>query len=648
MIGRLKHSGHDIKRSKPGLAALALLYVAAMSLPARADELKIEVTGLKEPILTAVSNNVDAHNITGNSKLTEARLQRSAEQAELEAALSLRPYGYYQPEIHSTLKPRGDGNWLLEMNVDPGPPIVVATADIGVSGPGAELDDLRRWKKNFPLKTGSVLDQSVWEEQKQSALELAEADGYLSATFTRHIMEVDLEQREARLELQLETGPQAVMGTIEFRQDVIDPGFLELLPRFKAGQPYDAFLLENFRLDIWRTGYFKEVDVMEERRLEESPPVVNLVVTATERNRNTYQGSLGFGTDTEFRAQLLWTRHLLSKRGDSLDTGVGWQQRFDQYSFKTSYRLPRRVKEREFWIADLGIRKENQDFEVKANDDDPDFIKLTNGDVIDYSFKAGKLIVRDLSRGYQQLFETWYAQYVLEKSTFNLNDFIETGTVDPNVQNDLSQFRNTDSSLALGVNWDWPVVRGSGFRSTGHHERAWIFTANSVWGSEREFTQAYLSSNWSLLLARRWKLMLRGEAAYSDANTQQLEIDVDGQLLQLSVTDLPSLYRFKAGGSRSVRGYAFESLSNNGIGSNNIITASAEVEWNFRPDWSLATFYDVGNAFNDWGETNLKHGAGVGIRWYSIAGPVRLDFAQALSYDGDPWRIHFTIGTPLL
>ena len=114
------------------------------------------------------------------------------------------------------------------------------------------------------------------------------------------------------------------------------------------------------------------------------------------------------------------------------------------------------------------------------------------------------------------------------------------------------------------------------------------------------------------------------------------------------MTELPSLYRFKAGGSTSVRGYDFESLSSNGIGSNNIITASAEVEYMFRPNWSLAAFIDVGNAFNDWGKVDLKKGAGVGIRWYSIAGPIRVDVAQGLDHPDKPWLIHFTIGTPLL
>ena len=91
-------------------------------------------------------------------------------------------------------------------------------------------------------------------------------------------------------------------------------------------------------------------------------------------------------------------------------------------------------------------------------------------------------------------------------------------------------------------------------------------------------------------------------------------------------------------GSRSVRGYSFESLSNNGVGSNNVITASAEVEMNFRRDWSVAAFVDTGNAFNDWGEYELRKGVGVGVRWYSIAGPVRLDFAQALDLEGDSYN----------
>jgi translocation and assembly module TamA len=436
------------------------------------------------------------------------------------------------------------------------------------------------------------------------------------------------------------------MGTIEFEQDAVRSGILELLPRFSEGQAYDAWLLEKFRMDVWRTGYFDNVEIIEERRLEETPPRVNLVVRADRRVPNTYQGSLGFGTDSGIRAQVLWSRYLLSERGDRFDMGLGWQQKFNEYAFRSSYQAPRATTAREFWTADLLINRKRQDVSVKESDTSQDYIDLTSNDVTDYSVKGGLLIVRDFERGYQQIFETWYAQYLYETISTDLQG-IERNLA-PGQQEDLSRFGENISALAFGVNWDWPYMRGTGFRTIGHHERAWITVSNEAWGSGKDFNQVYISSNWNRMLGDRWKLLLRGEIGYTDAFVEDVELELPDRVLKLSVTDLPNLYRFKAGGSRSVRGYSFESLSNNGLGSNNIVTASAELEFKLRPDWSLAAFVDTGNAFNDWGNYELRTGAGVGVRWYSIAGPLRLDFAQGLDLPGDPWRIHFTIGTPLL
>jgi translocation and assembly module TamA len=182
----------------------------------------------------------------------------------------------------------------------------------------------------------------------------------------------------------------------------------------------------------------------------------------------------------------------------------------------------------------------------------------------------------------------------------------------------------------------------------GRTHRAHVFTSSTALGSDLDFTQAYFSSRWNALWSDRWKFLIRGEVGYTDADVLEREVDADGRPALLSVTELPYLYRFKAGGSQSVRGYGFEDLSNNNVGSNNIITASAELEYRFLDDWSAAVFFDTGNAFNDWDEMKLKKGVGVGIRWYSIAGPIRLDFATALDEPDRPWRIHFTIGTPLL
>ena len=245
--------------------------------------------------------------------------------------------------------------------------------------------------------------------------------------------------------------------------------------------------------------------------------------------------------------------------------------------------------------------------------------------------------------------ETMYVEFLNETSNFK-NSPLEpaTQTAFEKMIADEDFFFETSKSLTLGIEWDWPVTIGKRFNTNGHHERAWLFTSNDIWGSQREFTQAYLSSRWNFVFSDRWKLLLRGEVGYTDAEVHEFVEETPDDVLSVSLTELPFNYRFKAGGSRSVRGYGFETLSTNNIGSNNILTASAELEFQFRQDWSLAVFYDVGNAFNDWDNVDLKTGIGVGIRWYTIAGAIRVDVAQAQDKEGKPWELSLTIGTPLL
>ena len=60
-------------------------------------------------------------------------------------------------------------------------------------------------------------------------------------------------------------------------------------------------------------------------------------------------------------------------------------------------------------------------------------------------------------------------------------------------------------------------------------------------------------------------------------------------------------------------------------------------------DWRLAGFVDFGTATNDFSEP-VSVGSGVGLRWITPVGPIRLDLAFALSEPGKPWMIHFSMG----
>jgi translocation and assembly module TamA len=280
-------------------------------------------------------------------------------------------------------------------------------------------------------------------------------------------------------------------------------------------------------------------------------------------------------------------------------------------------------------------------------------VPLGAGRIDSWRNRAGKVRLLNLAVSQEQITETIYIESLFENDDFDRVTsrfgpqlpliFVD----DPSLEDELG-LGEGKFSLSLGIDYDWPVINGRGFDTQGHRIRTWLFTANEAWGSDSDFTQFYISGRWNRVFGQRWKVLLRGEVGYTDATVNELTLSLAGQPFDLSVTELPFVYRFRAGGSNSLRGYDFEQLSNNGIGSNNIITASAELEYKLRGNWAGAAFYDVGNAFNDWSERDLKRGVGVGLRWYTVAGAVRLDYAQALDLQGEPWRIHLSIGSPLL
>ncbi len=82
------------------------------------------------------------------------------------------------------------------------------------------------------------------------------------------------------------------------------------------------------------------------------------------------------------------------------------------------------------------------------------------------------------------------------------------------------------------------------------------------------------------------------------------------------------------------------------VGGQYMLTGSIEYGYQFLPSWRAAVFVDAGDAFDRMPDTFHK-GAGVGLRWISPVGPVRLDFAWAVSEPGKPFHLHFSMGPDL-
>jgi len=626
------------------LFPFALLALAQV---VRAD-VSYVINGVDDTLRANVLSHVDTIQFGPQVRLHIHDIDKVVDNAIVRAREALRPYGYYAPKITGRVVSGDDSSPVVELTIDPGPPLRVARLELRVEGPGAESKEIRDWYDAWPLQQGTILNQAVWEQQKQAVLDAANAQGYLSAEFSEHALEIDLERNVATLRLTLDTGPRYVMGDVIFHQQVLKPGILEYVPRFEKGDPYTARLVSLLRTDLWNTDYFDDIQVVEVRRPDLDPPAVDINVSVETETRNHYQGALGFGTDTGIRLQATWSQRPMSPSGDRIDVGVGYQEFDDKVTAKSRYRRPILNRERQWWDAELTLRLEKLDLEVSRSPEDDNLIKIASGDLSERHLRFGRLKLRNQKSGERQQFDTLFVQYLNSERRYPLDD--TTPELIPLVGDPdfAARLRAIDNAFSAGAELDIVNVRGRGFETSGNRDLAWIFHSDRAFGSEVEFTQLYVSTRRSYLLGDRLKFLLRAEAGYTDADVDEFEFDIAGEPLKLSLTRLPNFYRFKAGGATSVRGYGFERLSTNGIGSNHIITASAEGEYRILNKWSVAAFADIGNAFNDWSKPELKRGIGLGLRWYSIAGEIRIDVARALDFEGKPWRLHVTIGTPLL
>lgn len=629
---------------------LILATLAGLAGPAGAEDLSFAVEGVAGPMAENVRAHVGSAWVSGSALLSERRRERLLEQARVQAEEALRPFGHYAPVVAARIERDGEDAWRVSLSIDPGPPVLVEDADVRLDGPGAAESILLDWRAEWPLTAGKVLDQRAWTAQKEAVLDLARSEGYLQAAIVDSAILLDLERNRASLRLQVDTGRQAVMGEVDWDQGLVKDVVLQPMPRFRPGEAYSAWAVDTLRTDLWKTGYFGEVDLREVRDLEADPPRVDFRVQVEPRPRDTHQGTVGYGTDSEFRTQYSWTRNLLSPRGDSVIAAIGWQQRNREIRASMDYRLPRRTPDaRRLWSASATFNRERRELLVDSGDGSGEEQGLTSGDVNDFRLRLAHVRLRGFGRSQELLFESLFVDVLAESDEFSDPDFQARNAVLVDARDQAPPRLSRDiETAAVGVEYDFPVIRGKGFATVGHHERAWALWSSDAWGSDVDFTQVYLSSRWNVPLGSRWMLLLRGEAGYTDAEVDRFEVPVDGELATLELTRLPNFYRFQAGGSQSVRGYDFQTLTDNGFGSNHILTASVEVEWNVRGNWAGALFFDTGNAFNDWSDPDLKRGWGVGVRWYTIAGPIRFDLAQGLDLEGEPWMVHITLGTPLL
>jgi translocation and assembly module TamA len=121
-----------------------------------------------------------------------------------------------------------------------------------------------------------------------------------------------------------------------------------------------------------------------------------------------------------------------------------------------------------------------------------------------------------------------------------------------------------------------------------------------------------------------------------------------GKVFTNNFRTLPPSIRFFTGGDQSIRGYRFAELAprdpaGNVIGGRVVVAASLETDYRFLERWAVAAFTDVGDATEAF-TLHLRQAVGIGVRWISPIGLLRVDAAYTLnppSYLTGTRRLHF-------
>ncbi len=374
------------------------------------------------------------------------------------------------------------------------------------------------------------------------------------------------------MKLAYDTGRRYRFGPVTWPDTPLAPAFLRRYLTFQPGDPYDSNALLDMQNHLINSGYFQQVEVAApaNRAVDYQTPVdVNLEM----RDPNRYAVGIGYGTDTGPRGTLGYERRWLNPWGHQFNAQLLASQIKSQA--KADYRIPGRNP-----AVDTFILRGDLEREYSA--------------VIDSASAAAGV-------AWERKFGLWQGGVSLDYrvDTYNLTE------------------RQTSYLLIPGLNLvrvdaDDPVNISHGTRLDLQLRGAYEPLLSST-----SFLQALAS----------------GKAVYSlNARNRLIGHAQAGDTWVSDFTGLPPALRFFAGGDNSVRGYGLDRIAprEDGriVGGKRLLVGSLEYEYRLGGNWGVAAFVDSGDAFDN--SPQFKTGVGLGLRWFTPVGPLRVDFAHGL------------------
>ncbi|WP_120498216.1 autotransporter assembly complex family protein [Kiloniella sp. EL199] len=457
---------------------------------------------------------------------------------------------------------------------------------------------------NIGISTGVAARSEAIVEAKNQAIVILADHGYPDAKLADQEAIVDFATQKMDVTLVLDEGPRLVVGNLEFEGLAeVDANYLHQLGQWKAGILYNAKIIDELRRKYLRTGLFEAVRMKPldtSNAARDGTYVTPITFVFVEREHKSVGLGASFSTSEGAGTQFFWENRNTFGQGEKLRADLTVAEIRQQ--LKLGFNKPNYLRNNQSFNANTNIKHEDTDaYEEK-------------------SVSAFVGIDRKWSKN-------WTVGGGLELELSEIED-----------EDDTESF--AFASIPLSARYDSTndlLDPTTGFR--------FGVTATPYYGLTAASPDFF-------------KTEIDGSTYYSILDDDRLVFATRGKIGLLagdSSSDIPATKRFYAGGGGSIRGYEHQTVgplnsSDDPIGGRSLVEFGAEARVRVTEDIGLVPFIEGGNVYDsavpDF-SGNFQWGAGLGLRYYTAIGPIRLDVAVPLNRReeiDDAWQFYVSIG----
>ncbi|MEM1261540.1 MAG: autotransporter assembly complex family protein [Pseudomonadota bacterium] len=513
------------------------------------------------------------------------------ETLEPETERALQGLGFYNADIEATLS-FAQNCWQARLDISPGPVILVGQLDVSLNGDGASDQRLLAATRSDTLIVGQPFSHSHYRQLKRRLAAVAAERGYFDGEFTTARVAVDIESNRVKVELEYTTGNRYRFGELQLLQTLVDDTLIARFVDWEPGTPYDAAVLARITNRLQASGYFDRVSV--EPRIPDTYAPIDVFATADGSGKARYSVGAGYSSDIGPRLRTGVEDRRVNSRGHQFSGDLSASPVLS--SLAAEYRRPLRDPTVE-WLS----------YTVGAQEEDTDTAETQ-------SFTIGVRRVKRLGGGWLRA----------DSLRYDISEF-KVGDID-------DRARLLMPSVGFSREWSDDAINPS----RGYRLAVRARGAAQALASTTSFVQLLGEWKWITSLGPNTRLLARGSVGWT---------------LEDNFSELPPTVRFFAGGNESIRGFGFDTLGPRDadgvvIGGSQLLTASLEWERTLWGSFAGAVFVDAGNAF-DGTNVDARIAAGVGIKWRSPVGPLRLYLAKPTNFDQRDIRVHVSFGPDL-